>query len=84
MKRTQMYLESDVMAAMQSQAREMGLSVSELVRRAVRDRYLGQSVKRKQAMEAVVGIRKHLPDDFDSTAEVRALRKGSRLERVNG
>lgn len=77
-----MYFEEDVMSAMQAQAREMGLTVSELVRRAVRDRYLGQPAKRKQAMEAIVGMRKNLPDDFDSTAYVRELRKGSRLERI--
>jgi hypothetical protein len=78
MKRTQMYFEEDVMSAMQARAREMGLTVSELVRRAVRDRYLGQSDKRKAAMMAVVGLRKNLPEDFDSTAYIRDLRQGTK------
>jgi hypothetical protein len=41
-KRTQLYLENDLWAVLRIRSRQSGVSVSELVRQAIRDRYLGR------------------------------------------
>lgn len=82
MRRTQLYLDNDLWTVLHSQARSLKTTVSELVRQAVRERYFGRLEERKQAMRAVVGIRKDRPEFADSAAYVRELRRGSRLERL--
>jgi hypothetical protein len=83
-KRTQLYLDERDWAVLQLKARETGLTASELVRRAVREKYSSSAAKRKQAMLAFIGIRKDLPDLPSTEAYVRKLRSGSRLERLSG
>ena len=80
MRRTQLYLEEDVWDALRLHSRQLGVTISELVRRAIRERYLGEAVQRKRAMQAFVGIRKDRPDIADSTAYIRKLRRGRRLD----
>jgi hypothetical protein len=82
MKRTQLYLEDDLWAALHVRSRQSGLSISELVRQAIRDRYFGRQVKRREAMEGVVGIRRDRSDVEDTGAYIRRLRKGTRLKRI--
>ncbi|MEX2300329.1 MAG: CopG family transcriptional regulator [Bryobacterales bacterium] len=82
MKRTQLYLEDDLWAALHVRSRQSGLSISELVRQAIRDRYFGRQVKRREAMEGVVGIRRDRSDVEDTDAYLRRLRKGTRLKRI--
>jgi len=57
-------------------------TVSELVRRAIREQYLSKLDGRRQAMEAFVGIWKERSDIPDSVEFVRNLRRDNRLERV--
>ena len=80
MRRTQLYLDDDLWNALHARARTQGTTVSDLVRRAARERYLGTLDGRREAMQAFVGIRKDRvePADFD----VRSLRRGSRIERL--
>lgn len=80
MKRTQLYLEDDAWTALHVQARQSGLSVSELVRRAVRERYVGPGAHRAEAMRAFVGLWKDRGGLEDAEAQVRRLRAGRRLE----
>jgi hypothetical protein len=82
MRRTQLYLEDDLWAALHVQSRQSGLSISELVRRALRDRYFDPQLKRSEAMQGIVGIWKDRPDMADSEAYIRRLRKGERLRRI--
>jgi hypothetical protein len=84
MKRTQLYLEDDVWGVLHAQAREHGTTISQLVREALRDRYLGSLKERKRAMLAVVGLWKDRGDIGDSTEYVRQVRRGDRLRRVAG
>lgn len=56
MKRTQLYLDDDIWQALHSRARESGTSISELVRQAVRDKYVVRPAGRRQAVRAVVGM----------------------------
>jgi hypothetical protein len=82
MKRTQLYLDENVWKALHIRSWQQGVSISELVRRAVSDKY-GKSPKdRQKAMQALVGLRKNRPD-LDSTAHIRRLRKGKRLTRLS-
>ena len=55
-------------------------TISELVRQAVRERYLGDLDKRREAMQSFVEIRKAHAEDHDARVEVRRLRRGSRLD----
>jgi Ribbon-helix-helix domain len=83
MRRTQLYLEDDLWNALHARARSQGTTISDLVRRAVRERYLGNLDERREAMLAFVGIRKDRKDLPNSTEEyVRSLRRDTRLERL--
>ena len=73
-----MYLEEDLWEALRIRSRQSGESISELVRRAVRDRYLGGAIRRGEAMRALVGIWRERPDLPDAEQYVRRLRKGGR------
>ena len=77
-----MYLDDDLWKVLHAQARQQGTTVSELVRKAARERYLGNFDERRRAMEAFIGIRKSDSDLPDATEEIRRLRKGTRLERL--
>jgi hypothetical protein len=81
-KRTQLYLEDDLWTALHVRSRQSGLSISELVRQAVRGRYMNPGVRRREAMRALVGLWKDRPDAGDVEAYVRRLRQGGRLERL--
>jgi Ribbon-helix-helix protein, copG family len=83
MRRTQLYLDDDLWNALHTRARREGTTISDLVRQAVRERYLGDLDERRKAMLAFVGIRKDRKDMPDSTEEyVRNLRRDTRLERL--
>jgi Arc/MetJ family transcription regulator len=79
MKRTQLYLDEDLWDTLHERARSQRTTVSELVRQAVRERYLGNHGQRMKAMQAFVGIRKQAPDAVE---QVRSLRRGGRLDRL--
>jgi len=81
-KRTQLYLDDDLWDALHVRARSQGTTVSELVRQAARERYLGNFEERKKAMQAVVGIWKDRPEFSDPEKYIRRLRRGRRLERL--
>jgi hypothetical protein len=80
MHRTQLYLDEQLWNALRARAHSAGTTISELVRTAVRDRYLGNLDERRQAMEALVGLRRDRDEFHDSDAYVRRLRRGTRLD----
>lgn len=83
MHRTQLYLDDDLWNALRNRARNQGTTISDLVRKAARERYLGNLDERREAMLAFVGIRKGRRDLPDSTEEyVRSLRRDTRRERL--
>lgn len=83
MRRTQLYLDDHLWNALHARARSRKTTVSELVREAVRERYLGRREEQAKAMQEFVGIRKLRSDAPDSVAYIRALRRGDRLERLH-
>ncbi|MGH9606527.1 MAG: ribbon-helix-helix protein, CopG family [Terracidiphilus sp.] len=82
MKRTQLYLDEDLWQTLHARARLDGTTVSELVRNAVRERYLGSPEGRRAALMGIVGIWKDRTDLPDTETYVRNLRKGTRLTRM--
>ena len=77
--RTQIYLKENLKDILRNLAEKEGTTLSELVRRAIRAHYLGDFDKRRQAMEAFVGIRE---SDEDTDITIRRLRRGSRIDRL--
>lgn len=83
MRRTQLYLDDDLWNALHQRARKQRTTISDLVRQAVRDRYVGNLEERRKAMEGLVGIWKDRTDLPDSTEEyVRGMRRDTRLKRL--
>jgi plasmid stability protein len=82
MRRTQLYLDDDISKALHIQARQVGTSISELVRQTLRDRYGNSPENRRRAMQDWVGIWQSRKDLLDSETYVRRLRKGTRLRRI--
>ena len=83
MRRTQLYLDDQLWNALHVRARSERKSISELVREAVRERYLGKLEARRAAMLAVVGIREEPANAPDSTSYIRGLRQDDRMERLH-
>jgi ribbon-helix-helix CopG family protein len=82
-RRTQLFLDDQLWEALHARARSEKTTISELVRQAARERYLGCQDARIAAMQGFVGIRKSRARAADSSEEVRELRRGSRVERLN-
>jgi hypothetical protein len=82
MRRTQLYLDDHVWNTLHARARSRKTTVSELVREAVRERYLGKRDEQRNAMQEFVGSRKPGFDQLDSVQYIRNLRRSDRLDRV--
>lgn len=82
MRRTQLYLDDHLWNALHARARGRKTTISELVREAVRERYLGRQDEQRKAMQEFVGIRKGHSEPLDAAQYVRGLRRGDRLERL--
>jgi hypothetical protein len=83
MRRTQLYLDDHLWNALHAHARSHRTTISELVREAVREKYLGSLDERTNAMLQFVGIRDPRSGPADVAKYVRSLRRGSRLDRLN-
>ena len=82
MRRTQLYLEDDLWLALHAKAARDRTTISELVRVAARDRYLGNREQRREAMMCIVGLWKERTDLEDTDTMIRRLRKSTRRERL--
>jgi hypothetical protein len=82
MKRTQLYLDDDLWATLHAKAILDGTSISELVRVAARDRYMGNLEERRAAMMGIVGLWEDRTDLPDTETYIRSLREDDRLERL--
>lgn len=82
MRRTQLYLEDDLWAALHAKALLVGATVSELVRVAVREQYMGNLAERRAAMLGIVGLWKDRSGMKDTESWIRDLRDDDRLKRL--
>lgn len=83
MKRTQLYIEDDVFKALEDISHEQMVSISELVRKAIRKVY----IRKKPAdadiiLKKAAGIWKDRKDMLSADAYVRQMRRDTRRERV--
>jgi hypothetical protein len=76
-------MEEDVWKTLHILARQSRSTVSELVRNAVREKYLGDADRRKQTLLSAVGLWKDRADLPDTQTYIRSLRKGERLKRIS-
>jgi hypothetical protein len=86
MKRTQLYIDEEIARTLNTLSRQKGITVSELVREGLRERYLhGKEIEKVALARTMVGIWKNRTDLKRIRSVVRKLRKGSRAKRlVNG
>lgn len=82
MRRTQLYLDDHLWNALHARARSRKTTVSELVREALRERYLGKQDEQIKAMQEFVGIRKERSEPLDAVEYIQSLRRGDRLDRL--
>jgi hypothetical protein len=82
MRRTQLYLEDDLWAALHAKALLEGATISELVRVAVRERYMENLAERRAAMLGIVGLWKKRASVADAESFIRNLRDDDRLGRM--
>jgi hypothetical protein len=82
MKRTQLYMEDDVWKVLQIRAKQSKTTISELVRQAVREKYLEKKAERREAMLSLMGLWKDRTDLPDTETYVRSLRNDDRLKRI--
>ena len=82
MRRTQLYLDDHLWNTLHARARSRKTTVSELVREAARERYLGKQDEQRRAMQEFVGSGKRSSDPLGSAQYVRSLRRGDRLDRL--
>ena len=83
MRRTQLYLDDHLWSVLHACARSRKTTVSELVRQAVRERYLGRRDEQMKAMHEFAGIRKDRSVPLDAVEYVRSLRRSDRLDRLH-
>jgi hypothetical protein len=81
-RRTQLYLDEELWRALHTRARKEKTTVSNLVRKAARDRYLYTPEQRQADMMAAVGVWKDRTDLPDTETYIRSLRGGKRMKRL--
>jgi Arc/MetJ family transcription regulator len=79
MRRIQLDLDEDLWDALRAHARNQKATVSELVRVALRERYIRSHGQRMNAMQGFVGIRKRASEAPNAEESLRSLRRGDRL-----
>lgn len=82
MRRTQLYLDDSLWEALHALARTRKTTISDLVREAARERYLGGRDEQRKAMQEFVGSRKRVSDTADSVEYIRNLRRSDRMDRL--
>jgi len=82
-KRIQLYLEEDLWKTLHIVARQSGSTISELVRTALREKYLGDAAKRKEALHSAIGLWGDRNDLPDTEQYIRGLRNDGRLRRIS-
>jgi predicted transcriptional regulator len=75
-------MDDEVWKALQIRAKQSKSTISELVRQAVREKYLDKKAERREAMLSAIGLWKNRIDLPDTETYVRALRDDDRLTRI--
>lgn len=81
MRRTQLYLDDQLWNVLHARAKSENTTISELVRQAVRQHFVNPNEEQREAMQAFVASRPPRRADKSAVEQVRALRRGTRLDR---
>lgn len=84
MRRTQLYLDEELWTVLHRRARKEKTTVSDLMRTAVRERYITRDLERRKILEGMIGLWKNREDLPDTETFIRNLRDDDRLERLYG
>lgn len=79
---TCVYLDDQLWAVLHAVAEREKTTISDLVRRAVGERYVGSRERRVSAMQRFIGSRKPAEGEMTIVDEGRRLRKGCRIDRL--
>lgn len=82
MRRTQLYLDDALWSAMHARAKQRGVTLSELAREALRERYMNGAEARRAALLNFVGIWADRKDLLSTEKYLRQLRSGRRRRRM--
>ncbi len=82
MKRVQIYVEDDLWKLLQILARQSRSTISDLVRKAVREKYCASPSERARIFHSVIGLWKDRRDLPPTARYLRGLRKGRRLKEL--
>ena len=83
MKRTQLYIDEEMARILDTLSRQKGITVSELVRESLRERYMqSKEIDKVELARTLAGVWKNREDLKSIRSIVRKLRKGSRLKRL--
>jgi predicted DNA-binding protein len=83
MKRTQLYLDEEMARTLATLSRQKGVTVSELVRESVQEKYMSRNDHDKVHLaRQLSGIWKNRKDLKEIDRSLRKLRKGRRLKRL--
>jgi len=75
-------LEDEIGELLQAREKSGKTTISELVRQALNERYLGSHEQRKKAMQDLIGIRRDADEPEDAVAYIQSVREGDRMERL--
>jgi hypothetical protein len=82
MRRTQLYLDEDLWNTLHLRARQEKTTISDLVRLAARERYIGNADQRRTALMGIAGLWKDRTDLPDTETYIRELRRDTRQSRL--
>lgn len=83
MRRMEVYLDEGLWSTLRERAQREETSVSQLLRRAVRERYASGFEERRVAMQALVGLWSDREDIPDAETYLSDLRKSDRIKRLH-
>lgn len=83
MKRTQLYLDEEMARTLAALSRQKGVTVSELVRESVEEKYMSrEDIDKVDLARQLSGIWRNRKDLKEIHQFIRKLRKGARLKRL--
>ncbi len=82
-KRTQLYLDEEMARTLATLGRQKGVTVSELVRESVQEKYMNRNdLDKVELARQLSGIWRHKKGLKEGDRFIRKLRKGARLKRL--
>jgi len=75
-------MDEDIWKVLEIKARETRSTISDLVRAAVREKYLASPIRKTELLKSIAGLWHDRDDLGDTEAYVRRVRRGDRIRRL--